>query len=378
MASTHRPARALCLGLGVALLAGCESGWDYDFRNLGGEARSAPVRVETAPRPEPDARGVISYPTYQVAVARRGDSVGDVAARVGLPAAELARYNGIPQDARLRDGEVIALPRRVAAAAPSDGMIRSEGQIDIETLAGDAIERAAPRERASSAARSGTEPIRHKVARGETAYSIARLYNVTPRALADWNGLGADLSVREGQYLMIPVPAREATAAPAPRTPRPGDGSPAPTPPSATKPLPRQDAAPAPAEKPASPRMEREQTAQARFAMPARGSIIRGYQKGKNDGIDIAARAGSPVRAAADGTVAAITRDTDQVPILVVRHDDNLLSVYANIDGIAVEKGDRVRRGQSVAKVRAGSPAFLHFEIRNGFKSVDPMPYLTP
>ncbi|MFW5655922.1 MAG: murein hydrolase activator EnvC family protein, partial [Roseicyclus sp.] len=112
--------------------------------------------------------------------------------------------------------------------------------------------------------------------------------------------------------------------------------------------------------------------------MPAQGSIIRGYQKGKNDGIDIAARAGSQVRAAADGTVAAITRDTDQVPILVLRHEDNLLSVYANIDGIAVEKGDRVSRGQAVATVREGSPAFLHFEVRKGFESVDPMPYLTP
>jgi len=112
--------------------------------------------------------------------------------------------------------------------------------------------------------------------------------------------------------------------------------------------------------------------------MPVQGSIIRGYQKGKNDGIDISARAGSPVKAAADGTVAAITRDTEQVPILVVRHPDNMLSVYANIDGIAVEKGASVKRGQTLAQVRAGNPAFLHFEIRKGFESVDPMPYLTP
>ncbi|TCO73051.1 M23 family metallopeptidase [Rhodovulum euryhalinum] len=383
MSTSDRPARlpahALALGLGLTLVAGCESGWDYDFRTIGGAAPNQPVRVETAPRPQPDARGVISYPNYQVAVARRGDTVGTVATRVGLPADELARFNGIPGEAQLREGEIVALPRRVAGSGATAGAITPEGQIDITTLAGDAIQRTEPGARPAQAAPAGAEPVRHKVVRGETAYSIARLYDVTPRALADWNGLGADLAVREGQFLLIPVPARTVAAAAPKTTPRPGAGSAAPVPPSASKPLPREEAAPAakPAA-PASPQMKSESTARAAFAMPAQGSIIRGYQKGKNDGIDIAASAGSPVKAAADGTVAAITRDTEQVPILVVRHADNMLSVYANIDGIAVEKGASVKRGQAVAKVRPGSPAFLHFELRKGFESVDPMPYLTP
>ena len=110
--------------------------------------------------------------------------------------------------------------------------------------------------------------------------------------------------------------------------------------------------------------------------MPAQGKIIRGYQKKKNDGIDIGASAGAVVAAAGDGTVAAITKDTQQVPILVIRHAGNLLTVYANIDGITVKKGDKVTRGQKLATVRASDPAFLHFEVRQGFESVDPMPYL--
>ena len=114
----------------------------------------------------------------------------------------------------------------------------------------------------------------------------------------------------------------------------------------------------------------------ARLAMPVSGKIIRGYAKKKNEGIDIAASAGTSVKAAGDGTVAAITKDTDQVPILVIRHEGNLLTVYANIDGIAVAKGDRVKRGQAIAKVRSADPAFLHFEVRQGFDSVDPVPYL--
>ena len=74
--------------------------------------------------------------------------------------------------------------------------------------------------------------------------------------------------------------------------------------------------------------------------------------------------------------MAAITRDTDQVPILVIRHAGNLLTIYANIDKISVKKGDRVDRGQTIAKVRAANPAFVHFEVRKDFDSVDPMPYL--
>ncbi|HBT02947.1 MAG TPA: peptidase M23, partial [Citreicella sp.] len=78
----------------------------------------------------------------------------------------------------------------------------------------------------------------------------------------------------------------------------------------------------------------------------------------------------------AAGTVAAITRNTDNVQIVVIRHPDELLSIYTHLDGLQVAKGDAVTRGQSIGSVRAGDPAFLHFEVRKGFDSVDPMTYL--
>jgi len=106
------------------------------------------------------------------------------------------------------------------------------------------------------------------------------------------------------------------------------------------------------------------------------GKIIRGYVKKKNDGIDIAAAPGTPVKAAADGTVAAVTKDTAGTPIIVVRHADNLLTVYAGVDGVTLAKGAAVKRGQTIAKVRTADPAFLHFEVRKGVESVDPLPYL--
>ncbi len=113
------------------------------------------------------------------------------------------------------------------------------------------------------------------------------------------------------------------------------------------------------------------------MAFPVRGDIIRDYAKGKNDGIDISAAAGAPVRAAADGVVAAITEDTNGIPIIVVKHPDNLLTVYSNIANVAVKKGDSVKRGGKLAEIRRDGAAALHFEVRDGFDSVDPNDYLS-
>ncbi|MDJ0626982.1 MAG: peptidoglycan DD-metalloendopeptidase family protein [Rhodobacter sp.] len=389
----RRTSYGLMLGVGLLLLSACSDGFDLDLRDIGGGFDTTDaVRQPTEKRPDPDDRGIISYPNYQVAVARRGDKIADVAARVGVDADELARYNGIPMEATLRRGEVVALPARVSEPSPATGAdgtgpIRPAEEIDIASLADSALDRAereTPQPTASRTppAQTGREPIRHKVERGETAYSISRLYNVSVRSLADWNGLGPDLTVREGQFLLIPVAADAVDTAglePEPATPEPGEGSVAPEPPSASKPLPDEEDVTVASVAPPSPNLGADRTEASgisRLMMPVTGSIIRGYEKGTNDGIDIAATPGTAVRAAADGTVAAITRDTDQVPILVLRHPGNLLTVYANIDDVKFEKGATVTRGQTIAEVRETSPSFLHFEVREGFESADPVPYL--
>lgn len=414
MADRSRNLTRLALtGVALIALSGC---MDADLRGYGalGFDTSGAARQATQNRPAADARGVISYPNYQVAVARQGDTVASIAARLGVDPEELARYNALKPSTSLNRGEVISLPRRVAEPGSTAATTGSGSErIDITSLASGAIDRAAagqttppvastatattPSTRATTPApttpaptarptTAGTqpaasEPIRHRVARGETAYSIARYYNVSAKALAEWNGLPADLSVREGQYLLIPVASAKPPATSAAAVSQPGQGSVTPTPPSAAAPLPAETtpAAAAPVDKSAAPDLGATRTttaSSAHFAMPVSGSILRPYVKGKNDGVDISASPGAPVKAAEAGLVAAITKDTEQVPILVLRHDDGLLTVYANLDGITVQKGQRVTRGQTIAKVRAGTPGFVHFEVRKGYDSVDPMPYL--
>ncbi len=355
----------LILCAAVLALTGCVGSiedLDFDFRP---NSISSRVDSTTAPRPEPDANGLITYDSYQVAVARRGDTIADVANRIGMDPDELASFNGRRATDTLRQDEVLALPRRVTPG----------GGTDIAAIARGAIDEAEANAPAPGVTvQPGVEPVRHRVGRGETAYSVARLYGVSVRALAEWNGLGPDLSVREGQYLIIPIVIESADDTASAST-APG-ASVAPLPPSAATPLPDPVDGTAPADTaPVATPAPAPAASSARFVRPVEGPILRPFSAG-NEGIDITAAPGTPVRAAADGEVAAITQDTDQIPILVLRHSGGLLTVYANIQNIAVSRGERISQGQTVASVGPGDPSFLHFEVRRGFDAVDPADFL--
>jgi murein DD-endopeptidase MepM/ murein hydrolase activator NlpD len=387
MTASARLTRPLIAGASMLALVACGetfsdlNEFDFDMRGSGGSAADTTdaVRNMTAARPAPDGRGVISYPNYQVAVAQRGDTVVTVANRVGLPAAEVARLNGLPLDRPLRGGEVILLPSRVAEPSAATGAITSgpitPGSVDITTLAGSAIDRADGAGNATSSLSSGEEPVRHQVKPGESAFTIARRYNVSVEALADWNGLGNDYAVRDGQWLLIPVvigtPMARTTSAP-------GQGSATPPPPSATAPLPTTSPGPEPVPTPQPAALEPQRTAASasQFQMPVNGSIIRDYDADNFTGIGISASGGSTVSAADDGRVLLITRDVNQNDILAIQHEGGLITVYSGIDDIRVARGDSVSRGQQVAVVKAGDPASLFFQVRQGNETFDPLPYL--
>lgn len=401
--------RILVAGVALTALTACNQGFDMDFRDLTGSKVDTTQAAQNLPaRPRPDARGVISYPTYQVVVAQRDDTVRTIASRLGVDANQLATYNGIDADTKLRRDELLALPSRVSEPTLASGAQVTSAplgtpQVDVTTLASSAIDRAQPSTQTTAAPttttatptatapviQQGSEPLRHRVQRGETVYSIARLYGVPVKNIAEWNGLGADLTVREGQFLLIPRGDARPPAATTSTAETPGTGSSTPTPPSASQPLPAETVAPAAtsaaaaatttATAPATPNLSTSKptgNANAPLAYPVQGSIIRAYAAGKNEGIDIGAAAGTAVKAAADGTVAAITKDTNGVPIMVIRHANNLLTVYTNLDGLTVAKDASVSKGQTIGRVRDGSPSFLHFEVRQGLNSVDPMGYL--
>ncbi|TMV90336.1 LysM peptidoglycan-binding domain-containing protein [Thioclava sp. BHET1] len=391
----------LVAGVAATTLAACDNqGFDMDMRRFGkgGLDTTDAARQAVQDRPQPDSRGIITYPNYQVVVANRDETVTAVAQRIGVDPGALARYNAVAPNTVLNAGAVLALPTRVAAGPTANGTAGvgtnpsalTAGTIDITSLANNAINKSQGSAQPASAtpspaatASAGPEPTRHKVVRGETAYSIARYYNVPVKALAQWNGLPNDLSVRPGQILMIPVASRQQPARTETQTQTtvPGVGSPTPVPPSSTEPLPTSSPpkASAPVDTSSVPDMSKEVTKSsntAQMSMPVSGSIVRAFKKGSNDGIDISASPGTPVKAAAAGTVLLISQDTDDVSFLALKHANNLVTVYYNVTGLTVKKGASVKRGQTIAKVAPGDPGYLHFEVRKGIESVDPMPYL--
>lgn len=359
-----RPIVLICAG--VVTLAGCNRPMDWDLRGgAGGFDTSAAAAAATA-KPAPDANGVINYPNYRVALARRGETPAAVATRLGVNVSELARLNGLDPNSPLREGELLTLPG--AGGAASTGVTVS----DLP---------------------SGTEPLKHQVKPGETAFSVARLYDVPVQSIAQMNNLDSNMTVRPGQQLLIPI-AGATTAA----NTAPGQGSPTPIPPSSTTPLPSSNPTPlapgAPAASssasgasstasapstpaPATPQLgtTNASSASARFVLPVSGAIVREYAKGRNDGIDIAAAPGTAVKAADSGTLAAVTPNTNGTKIAVIKHSDGLLTVYLNLGDVSVTRNQSVRKGQTIGTIASGFDS-LHFEVRRGLESVDPAPYL--
>ena len=50
-------------------------------------------------------------------------------------------------------------------------------------------------------------------------------------------------------------------------------------------------------------------------------------------------------------------------------------SVYAGLGNISVKEKEKVSRSQIIGNIRSGDPSFLHFEVRRGFESIDPMEF---
>jgi murein DD-endopeptidase MepM/ murein hydrolase activator NlpD len=138
-----------------------------------------------------------------------------------------------------------------------------------------------------------------------------------------------------------------------------------------------------PAPKPApAPAPEAAAGDKADFRWPARGRVISGFgsKGGNGDGIAIAVPEGTPVKAAGDGVVAYAGEELKGYGKLVlVRHDNGYVSAYAHNGDLAVKRGEKVSRGQTIAKSgstgNVTSPQ-LHFELRKGSTPVDPTKYL--
>jgi len=121
-----------------------------------------------------------------------------------------------------------------------------------------------------------------------------------------------------------------------------------------------------------------------RFEWPVRGKVVSSYGQmpggRRNDGIDIAAPSGAPVKAADGGTVVYAGSEVKGLGNLVlISHPGGYVTAYAHAEQILVKKDEAVRRGQTIATVGQSGDTpqpVLHFEVRQANKPVDPTGYL--
>jgi len=216
----------------------------------------------------------------------------------------------------------------------------------------------------------------HVVRRGQTLYRIARTYGVDPNYLMETNGITDPRTLSVGQELFVPGATKVLEVEEAPGAlPRKSPGDPPPPPPPPPRPAraagePEGDEALSPPE----PRPI--------LAWPLKGVLYGrfGIRAGvRHDGIDIAAPEGSPISAAADGTVLFVGEQSGYGNVVILRHDNGLVTVYAHASVVLVKEGAHVSRGQPVARVgqtgRTTGP-HLHFEVREGVKPKNPLLYL--
>ncbi len=231
----------------------------------------------------------------------------------------------------------------------------------------------------------------HLVRKGETVYAISRRYDVSRKELARLNGVGTPFTIKIGQTLLLPGTQAAVTTVAAVDKGE-GDRSIDPPPsaaPSRSNPSSQSQIAIAPPPRqvivPPSTNIPRpKQLSKSGFLWPISGRVISrfGPKKGglHNDGINIAAPRGTPVLAAQNGVVAYRGNELRGFGnLILIKHAKGYMTAYAHADKVLVKRGQRVVRGQTIAKVgSSGNVAKpqLHFEIRKGRRAVNPKKYL--
>ncbi len=126
------------------------------------------------------------------------------------------------------------------------------------------------------------------------------------------------------------------------------------------------------------------------FAMPVKNSyrLTSGYgwrrhpTSGKSrmhDGVDMAAAVGTPLYATADGVVTFSGWAGGYGRVIKIRHAMGFETRFAHLSKIRVKKGQRVSRGDRIGDMGSSgrsTGSHLHYEVRIGGKSVNPMNYI--
>jgi murein DD-endopeptidase MepM/ murein hydrolase activator NlpD len=306
-------------------------------------------------------------------VVQRGDTLSSLSRRHGTSVAQLASLNDLPPPYLLKVGQTLRLPG--AAASPASGVMVAgmpslPGARPATLAQGETAPVAAPRAAVTQAALPLPEPPK----------PLAKVEPPKPAPAPQAAKPAPNAAGRPASEPYVVPSLSSASAIPATQAAEPTVGrTPAlPVAARSTSPADAQAAAAQPAAAGSLPTPPARSS--SGFLMPVAGKVIAGFgpQGGglHNDGINIAAAKGTPVKAAENGVVAYAGNELRGFGnMLLIQHAGGFMTAYAHLDSMAVQRGQRITRGQKIGAVGMSGNVTapqLHFEIRQGKQPVDP------
>ena len=271
----------------IILISGCDTNLNYSQyldlpKNL--------YQSVSASGPAPKETGIITFETYAIVRAKKGERLFNVADRINVSSKKLAVHNGVSENYQLGQGEVLAIPLNIL---PN----HNDGSINIAKVASKAIDRVKTEQEAE---------VEEKIEQTDQSEKNETI------------GTNVSENVTSTSEMNLKT-----------------------------------------------------------YIKPIDGEISSpfSYDVNGNQGINIQAPQGEPVKATNDGTIVLVSRGSNQPTVVLIRHNSEILSAYSNISDVNLSKGDRVKRGQIIGVVSMGAD-HLHFEIIKGTDRIDPITFL--
>lgn len=188
---------------------------------------------------------------------------------------------------------------------------------------------------------------------GDTLAGVAYGFGRKPDDIARWNGLAPGAILQVAKLLRVAPPDWSALQRSAP------------------------DAASAAVAADATAATASAHAAQ--FIWPVSGMVVHEFGVDGSRGIEIAGRAGMPIKAVAAGRVVYAGSGIKSYGLMViVKHENGYVTAYGNNRKLLVHEGDALTQGMTIAEMgtRSGGQALLQFEMREGNHAVDPLAHL--
>lgn len=266
------------------------------------------------------------------------------------------------------------------------------------TLAGCALNSPMPPAPVTSSQTVAPDPVKpaavatlganqYLVQKGDTLYSIGRKFGIPFTKLAEANQLQAPYEIHVGQVLNLKAAANTVNSKPNETAASNDDAE------VVTAAIVRPDMAASSEATPAASTAARNETgkpaatdldaiadSEIQWQWPLAGKVSTSFDAQTNKGLNITGNAGQLINAAGAGKVIYSGMDVRGYgKLIIIKHNSNLLTVYAHQGNSLVKEGAQVSSGEKLATLPPAannkSPV-LHFEIRQKGKPVDPAGYL--